>query len=98
MPGSNDETHTEEGKFPIEIGRHYYFVHPSPPISTLSFVRLPSGGAEVCGGRTGSHRTGHGESWWDKLREIIGLGYIPVNIARERGIIFDQWQPPTPNT
>jgi hypothetical protein len=97
MTGSHNETHSAEGNFPIEINRPYYFIHPRAPIVTLVFVRLPSGGAQVCGGPTGSHGTGHGESWWEKLHELVGLGYIPIDVARERGIISAEWKPPVLN-
>jgi hypothetical protein len=72
----------------------HYFVHPRPPVVALGFVRERSGGARILGGRTGSHHTGHGESWWDKFVEIISLGYIPLDVARQRGIIGSDWLPP----
>jgi hypothetical protein len=81
----------------LEPGCLYFFVHPRPPIVALAFVREPSGGARILGGRTGSHHTGHGESWWDKFSEVVRLGYIPVEVARERGIITQDWQPPKLN-
>jgi hypothetical protein len=79
---------------PVELEHPYYFIHPQPPIATLVFIRERHGGARILGGRSGSHRTGHGESWWEKFSEVISLGYLPVEIARDRGIISTEWQPP----
>ena len=80
---------------PLEPERIYYFIHPRAPIATLAFIRERAGGARILGGRSGSHRTGHGESWWDAFSKIVALGYIPLDVARERGIVATDWQPPT---
>ncbi len=49
----------------------------------------------MIGGKTGSHYTGHGESWWAKLTEIAALGYIPVELASRQRLIPSDWSPPT---
>jgi hypothetical protein len=72
-----------------------WFVHPSavPPVP-LGYIRDNRGGAFVIGGKTGSHYTGHGESWWAKLSEIAALGYIPVELASRQRLITTDWSPP----
>ena len=52
-----------------------WFVHPStvPPVP-LGYIRDNRGGALVIGGKTDSHYTGHGESWWAKFTETVKLG------------------------
>lgn len=71
------------------------FVHLgySPPLPLL-FRRISAKGAMVIGGKTGSHRTGHSETYWDKLKEIIKLGYTPVEIAKDVGLLNEDWAPP----
>jgi hypothetical protein len=72
-----------------------WFVHLEyePPLP-LRFQRTANLGAEVTGGKTGSHATGHGETYWDKLAEVIKLGYMPVSIAKEIGRLDDKWMQP----
>jgi hypothetical protein len=72
-----------------------WFVHPSavPPVP-LGYIRDDRGGAFVIGGKTGSHYTGHGESWWAKLADIAALGYIPVEVAIRQRLIPTDWSPP----
>ena|SRR5215204_2701729 len=79
----------------VEPRSVYWFVHPSavPPIP-LGYVRDNRGGALVIAGKTGSHYTGHGESWWAKLCEIAALGYIPVEFAMRQHLIPTDWSPP----
>ena len=77
----------------IEQGQIHWFVHERDQIP-LGFIRLTKGGAVVIGGKTGSHLTGHGESYWKKLKEIIALGYVPVEIATELGLLPATWSPP----
>ena len=60
----------------------------------LGFIRDNRGGAFIVGGATGSHHTGHGESWWDKLCEIGRLGYVPVELAVKRSLVLSDWSPP----
>lgn len=76
-----------------------WLVHPSysPPMPVL-LRRSGVAGAEVFGGKTGSHRTGHGESYWDKFKELIALGYVPVDVAKELGVISQHWEPPPVDT
>jgi len=72
-----------------------WFVHLSyePPLP-LCYRRIEDKSAEVIGGKTGSHRTGHSESYWDKLKELIGLGYIPAEIAKDLELLDLNWIPP----
>jgi len=77
----------------IEQGQIHWFVHERDK-TCLGFIRTAKGGALVIGGRTGSHFTGHGESYWKKLTEIISMGYIPVETAIELGLHSADWTPP----
>jgi len=72
-----------------------WFVHLGydPPLP-LRFKRTSNLGACVTGGKTGSHKTGHGETYWDKLVEIIRLGYLPDSVAKETGQIDNNWTEP----
>ena len=85
---------TEEMMNP-EIGKLYWFVHldSTPPVP-LGFVRGARDNAFIIGGKTGSHGTGHGESYWQKLKEVIAMGYTPVDVARNLGFLPDEWTPP----
>jgi len=80
----------------IEPKKVYWFIHPESPLVPLGFIR-DGRGAFVIGGKTGSHFTGHAETWWDKLVLIGSLGYIPMEIAITRGVIPDDWTPPRPS-
>src|ERR1041385_1542417 len=60
----------------------------------LGFIRDNRGGAFIVGGATGSHYTGHGESWWDKLCKIGRLGYMPVELAIKRELLSADWSAP----
>ena len=77
----------------IEHGKIHWFVHERDG-TPLGFIRLTKGGAFVIGGKTGSHLTGHGESYWKKITEIVALGYVPVEIAVELGTLPSSWTPP----
>ena len=48
----------------------------------------------MIGGATGSHYTGHAESWWDKLLLIAQLGYLPAELAIKRKVVPVDWSPP----
>lgn len=76
-----------------------WFVHLGydPPLP-LRLHRTSGFGAEVLGGKTGSHATGHGETYWDKISEIIKLGYVPVSVAQELGQLDGNWFPPNTKT
>lgn len=78
-----------------EIGKLYWFVHlqSSPPV-TLGFIREKRGGAIIIGGKTGSHLTGHDETYWKKLKEVIAMGYTPVDVARDLRMLPEGWSPP----
>jgi len=73
-----------------------WFVHPqyNPPLP-LRFQRTNGFSAKIIGGRFNDHNTGHIETYWDKFIEIIKLGYIPITVAQESGILSDEWQPPS---
>jgi hypothetical protein len=77
----------------IEKGQVHWFVHQRDS-TPLGFIRMKDGGALVVGGKTGSHVTGHGESYWKKITEIIALGYVPVETAIELGSLPSSWAPP----
>jgi len=73
-----------------------WFVHLGyePPLP-LKVEILANHSARVIGGKSGSHMTGHGESYWDKIVEIIRLGFTPVDIAKDLGNISSDWTPPS---
>lgn len=79
----------------IQENEAIWFVHLGydPPLP-LRFQRTVNLGAEVIGGKTGFHETGHGETYWDKLIEVIKLGYIPVSVAKETGQLDSKWTEP----
>ena len=77
----------------IEKGCIHWFIH-HVNLTPLGFIRLRQGGALVIGGKTGSHFTEHGESYWEKFKEIISLGYIPAEIAEEFKLVQPRWSPP----
>jgi hypothetical protein len=79
----------------VEPGLLRWFVDPSTtPPTPVGYIRDHSGGALVIGGTTGSHMTGHAETWWDKLVLFAGAGYLPVDVAIPRQIIPENWSPP----
>ena len=73
-----------------------WFVHLNynPPLP-LRFQRVNNLDAEIIGGHTGKHITGHGETYWSKFVNIIKLGYIPVLEAINLKLICAEWQPPS---
>jgi len=75
--------------------KQIWFVHLSyePPLP-LKVEILPNHAARVTGGKSGSHTTGHGESYWDKIVEVIRLGFVPVEVAKDLGSIPVEWIPP----
>ena len=82
----------------LEKEQSFWLVHVGyePPLP-LQFERTGLGAA-ITGGKTGSHRTGHGETYWGKFVEVIKLGYIPVEVAKEIGVLGSGWSPPDPQT
>ncbi len=72
-----------------------WFVHLGfqPPLP-LKIERTDRFGANVIGGKTGSHCTGHGETYWSKIVEVINLGFIPADVARDIGQLANDWLPP----
>lgn len=77
----------------IEQRQIHWFIHERDQ-TPLGFARLRNGGALILGGKTGSHLTGHGESYWKKLKEVINLGYMPAETAMELKVIQPSWVPP----
>src|SRR3954447_20132284 len=71
----------------------YWLIDPESPLTPVGFVR-DGRGAFVIGGKTGSHLTGHAETWWDKLLLVGSLGYIPLELAMKRRIVPEDWSPP----
>ena len=47
----------------------------------------------MIGGKAGSHRTGHGENYWEKVVEVIKLGYVPVDVAKDIKRLDLNWTP-----
>jgi hypothetical protein len=73
----------------------YWFVHSSTvPPTSLGYIRDNRNGAFVVGGKTGSHYTGHRDTWWDKFREVVSLGYVPVELALAQHLVSPDWTPP----
>lgn len=62
-------------------------------INTIGFLRNHKDGFFIIGGETGSHFSGHSETWQRKWEGYLTEGYIPVNIAIEKGIIKGDWKP-----
>lgn len=83
----------------LEVKESGWFVHLryDPPLP-LKITREDGRSARVVGGKSGSHRTGHGETYWDKIVEIIGQGYVPVPVAKDLRMIDTAWQPPSEST
>jgi hypothetical protein len=79
----------------ISNEKEIWFVHLGfqPPLP-LKIERNNGLGANVIGSKTGSHLTGHGETYWDIIVEVIKLGYIPVDVAREIKQLQEDWVPP----
>jgi hypothetical protein len=84
----------ERGPTMISQERGVWFIHPNydPPLP-LRIQRVGELGALVTGGISGTHRTGHGQTYWDKLVEVIKLGYVPVPVAKELRLISSDWSP-----
>ena len=79
----------------FEPGELVWFVHPTHGAKhALALVRDHKTGAYVFGGHTGSHYTGHGEVWVQKLVEIQSLGYLWWRHARSQEIVPANWEPP----
>jgi len=79
----------------IPIEKQVWFVHPGyePPLPVKIEI-LPNHAARVTGGKSGSHMTGHRESYWDKIGEIIRLGFVPSEVAKDLGFLNPDWTPP----
>ena len=97
MLGGNTRTVKTPSLSPVLEPRIvYWFVHASTvPQIPLGFVRDNRGGALVIGGKTGSHYTGHRDTWWDKFREVVLLGYVPVEQAVAQHLVPSDWSPPS---
>ncbi len=83
----------------ISQEKEIWFVHFGfqPPLP-LKIERIGKLGAKVIGGKTGSHRTGHGETYWNKIVEVIKLGFVPVDVAQDTGLLPNDWSHPDPST
>ncbi|MGI8602324.1 MAG: hypothetical protein ACR2OZ_04925 [Verrucomicrobiales bacterium] len=73
-----------------------WFVHLGfePPLP-LKLERTDGFGARVIGGKTGSHLTGHGETYWDKVVEVVKMGFVPVDVAQDIGRLSSDWTVPS---
>lgn len=87
--------HRKEMDAVLVQSRHaYWFVHVHRwSAEPLCFIRDNRNGALVVGADTGPERTKHGESWWDKLCELGGRGYVPIEVAGPSVVPYD-WSPP----
>lgn len=77
------------------IEKQIWFVHPGyePPLPVKVEI-LSNHATRVIGGKSGSHMTGHGESYWDKIRELIRLGFVPSEVAKDLEFLRPDWAPP----
>ena len=66
-------------------------------ISVVGFLRDHHDGVFIIEGETGSHYSGHGETWKNKWDKYITENYIPRNLALEKGLISNDWKPPLIN-
>jgi hypothetical protein len=80
-------------KMKIDEGQIHWFIHELDKTPT-GLIRMRNGGALIIGGKTGTHLTGHGESYWAKIKELISHGYVPVEIAMELQLVPADWQQP----
>jgi hypothetical protein len=72
-----------------------WFVHPGyTPPWPLKIEVLPNHAARVTGYKFGSYVTGHGEHYWDKISEVIRMGFVPVDIAKDLNLLDIDWEPP----
>lgn len=73
-----------------------WFVHLGfePPLP-LKLERTDNLGARVIGGKTGSHLTGHEETYWDKVVEVIQMGFVPVDVAKDIRRLPSDWTAPS---
>ncbi|MFO7534493.1 MAG: hypothetical protein R6X19_02205 [Kiritimatiellia bacterium] len=79
----------------ISQEKEIWFVHLGfqPPLP-LKIERIDRFGANVIGGKTGFHCTGHGETYWSKIVEVIKLGFVPADVAQDIGQLGSDWSPP----
>lgn len=66
-------------------------------INVVGFLRDHKDGVFIIGGETGSHYSGHSETWKEKWDEYINQNYMPVSSAIEQGVLNDGWTPPEIN-
>ena len=73
----------------FKIGQLIWFIKEESKnkFRSLAFVRTSKGGALIIGGSTGTHFTGHGESWKKKLEMVLTEGFISFDEAQRRGMI-----------
>jgi len=43
---------------------------------------------------TGNYLAGHAETFADKQSELANQGFLPIDVARDRGVIRATWVPP----
>jgi hypothetical protein len=60
----------------------------------IGFLRDHDDSCFIIGGPTGSHYTGHGESWQSKWKEYMDDGYIDINSAVKNKILSSDWHSP----
>ena len=80
---------------PLVAAQLSWFSHSDPrKFPPVGIIRDHKGGALVIGGPTGSHYTGHGESWEKKETWILGLGYVESWIDTDDGAPPGGWRGP----
>ena len=62
--------------------------------NVIGFLRDQGDGCLIIGGPTGSHYTGHYESWRSKWEVYMRDGYIDVDAAIKSKIIPSDWHTP----
>lgn len=60
---------------------------------TLGFLRDQRGGCLIINGPTGSHYSGHAESWKEKYNYYLREGFIEVEYAKRKKILSHDWKP-----
>lgn len=74
-----------------------WFIKENNPKKALGLLRSQGNGCFIIGGPTGSHLTGHGESWESKWKEYLAKGYIDIGTAKKKGLISLSWAHPKIN-
>lgn len=82
-------------KKPIISEISWLFKKERGKLIVVGFLRDHKDDCFIIGGATGSHYSGHAETWQDKWNKYIEQGYITQDVAIKNGIIKDAWRPPS---